>query len=276
MKSKNDNLKVGFRHPGDVYAASIKRIVPLQIWSGVKLQRHTSRGLSVFERFTVEALLQLGTCRADELSEITGIEESLAAWWLDGAELTGLASRVGERKYMANIEQCIEAASSGAVIGVATDEITVAWLPISNDFIALGQGDELVRTLNRVRPVASYPLPEPDSGILRADLLNSGLPKGCIYGAQEFSIIEFDSDGVRVEEAIPSYLMEVEIPSEESTDTQVVFYTELGGKKETGKKGRLSRSLARESCRIPLMQNTVSDLNCLSDSIFSTAVSDIE
>lgn len=276
MSSNNGNLKVGVTYPGDIYAASVKQIVPLQIWNGVKLQRHTSRGLSVFERFTIEALLQLGTCSAGELSEITGIEEGLSAWWLDGAELTGLANRIGEQRYAANIEQCIEAASSGAVMGVAADEITIAWFPVSNDFIALGQGDELVRTLSRVRPVASYPVPEQDSTALRSDLLNSALSKGCVYGVKGASIQEFDVDDVRIGEVIPSFLMEIELPDEGATDTQVVFYTESGGKKESGKKGKLSKSLIRESCRIPLMQNTTSDLRHLSDSIFSKAVFEIE
>lgn len=268
-------VNVAVKHPGDTYAASIKRVVPLQVWSGVKLQRRIDRGLSVFERFIIEALLKLGACDASEISTITGLEERLCAWWLDNAVYLGLANRVGDNKYSAIIDRCEKAASAGTCVGSTTDEVSILWLPVSNDFIILGQRENLVRTLSRVRPVASYPVEPSQIGRARSDLLNTALAAGQVYGAKGSSVVKFDDDDVNVSETTPAYLMEVEMPVRASTDVEATFYSELRGGKKASKNRQRSVSYVRKQCRIPTAERMMCEANELSDTVLSQAYPEI-
>jgi hypothetical protein len=242
--------------PGDtVGGAFLKQTVALQVWTDVLVTEEVSIGLSVFEKFTLECLLQLGTCRTEDLCEVVGIGSELARWWLDGVEAIGLARRTSESTFVPNIESCIDALASNSVQKQEETEKTMVWFPQTSELLVLNQQDTLLRTLSTIDPTTSFPLPDIFAGESRGDVAQNALKNSLLYGNGVSSIVAVQ-DTKKIDDTMcPAYQLEMDIAQVDSVFVKVnIFgYPARKGSRRQNEK----RDLVRESMHIPRLSKYV-------------------
>jgi hypothetical protein len=232
--------------------AFLTQTVPMQVWTGVVLTEEVSSGLSVFDRFTLECLIQLGTCRVEDLCEVIGIDNGLATWWLESVEMKGLANKLGEATFTPNIDLCVDALASNSIQMKTETEKTIVWFAQTSEMIVLSPQDTMIKTLSKVEPTARFPFPSSVGGTSRGELIGQSLEKGLLYGDAVHSIVEVSDSKTLDEDTCPAYQLEVNLDKIEDATTKVNIYGFPAIKGARAAKAK--RDMVRHSMTIPTLR----------------------
>ena len=230
-------------------SALLKKTVALQVWADVLVSEEVSVGLSVFDQFTLECLLQLDSCCAEDLCEVIGIDPELAQWWLDGVVNSGLARMADKSMYLPNMGLCVKALESKTIQKQDDSIKTMIWFPETGEILVLNQQDKLLVTLSRIEPIAGYPLSDKLVGANRGDLVRNSQNKSLLYGNASSSISAVNDTSKIDDRMCPAYLLELDIAKADSTAAKVNIYgypARRGSGRQTDK-----RDLIRKTIRIP-------------------------
>ena len=242
--------------PSDSTGGSVlKQTVALQVWTDVLVTEEVSIGLSVFEQFTLKCLLQLGECRTEDICEVIGIGPELARWWLDGVEPIGLARRTGESIFEPNIDSCIDALASNSVQKHEDTEKTMVWFPQTDELLVLQQHDTLLKTLSKIDPTTSFPLPDRLIGANRGDIVQNSLDNSHLYGNEASSIVAANDKREIDDRMCPAYQLEMNIAQVDGAAVIAHIYgypAQRGSRRQNEKRG-----LVRKPIHIPRLSKYV-------------------
>ncbi|MEV0392001.1 hypothetical protein [Polymorphospora rubra] len=187
------------------YAEITEALVPILTWPAVPVLKRVEHGLSVVERFVLEAALTLQGVRAEDITEITGIPTDIAFRMADRLRALGALDRVDD--------------TFEPVEPVTREVLTSQRLPeyhqANLQFMYLADTDELIAydsgpgtpdpPLVHLVPVACQaPVPAGLVGRSRATLLNERIAAGRVAGLPDWVHAAVDDD-VRMPETSPAY-----------------------------------------------------------------------
>ncbi|MEV0604772.1 hypothetical protein AB0I61_00150 [Polymorphospora rubra] len=177
------------------YAEITEALVPILIWPAVPVLKRVEHGLSVVERFVLEAALTLQGVRAEDITEITGIPTDIAFRVADRLRALGALDRVD------GTFEPIEPVTREVLTSQRLPEYHQANL----QFMYLADTDELIAydsgpgtpdpPLVHLVPVACQaPVPAGLVGRSRATLLNERIAAGRVAGLPDWVHAAVDDD----------------------------------------------------------------------------------
>jgi hypothetical protein len=235
----------------DEGGALLTQAVPIQIWTGVVITQEVITGLSVFERFTLECLVQLDTCGAEDICEVIGIDHGLAKRWLEIVEMKGLATRQDEATFIPNVGPCVEALAKNSIKERKEAEKTIAWFAQTSEMILLGPNDPMIRILSKVKPKARFEIPNSVAHVSRGSLIEQSLDKSLLYGDEAHSIIGVKDSTLLGEDTCAAYLLEINLDKINHTTVETNVYGHPA--KKEGQHGKNGNFMIRQPMSIPTL-----------------------
>ena len=178
--------------------------LPMVVLSGVKAVVQGRQSISMMERFVLEALLRLETLELHELQEIASIPPELGAWLLGSLRQRGLVRDAGAA-FAPDTGRCVAALESGELPVERLERRDLLWFPETDEVVALKSATEVLRTLRRLAPCGSWPMPLGWRGKTRAALLDEPLSARRFYGDAAADIVAIQDDTVVQGEQLPAY-----------------------------------------------------------------------
>lgn len=232
--------------------ALLTQTVPIQIWSGVVFTQEIITGLSVFERFTLECLLQLGTCGAEDICEVIGIDSGLAQRWLEIVESKGLATRLDEATFIPNVGLCVDALARNSIKEEKETEKTIAWFAQTSEMVVLSSKDPMIRILSTIKPKAGFEIPSTVADVSRGELIKQSLENSLLYGDEADSIIGVRDSTPLGDKPCPAYLLEINLnkTNHGPAETNIYGYPE----KNENQHGKTGIDMIMKSMSIPTLK----------------------
>lgn len=232
--------------------AYLTQTVPLVVWNNVALIQKANSGLTLFDRFTLECLLQLGTCDVEDLCEVLSIDEALSLWWLEMFEMRGMARRMGETTFAPNIDLCKEALTSNFIAEKNEVIKTILWFPQSGEMVVMNPQDAILKKLSKIDPFALFPFSDEVSSQTRSELIKRSLDQSLLYGSDADSIEEAIDRNRLDSKTCAAYLLEMDLDKigQDFADLNVYGFRSQRGEP----KRRESREIKRCSIRLPILR----------------------
>lgn len=197
--------------------------LPLAVWDGVCVRVNVRQGLTVMERFAIEALLALRDCDEADLEAIAGLPRELGSWVLTSLEHKGLAFRHPDLKYGPNTDECTKALASGSVVTQREEHRTVLCFPETEEFVVLAEGRTVTGRLREINPMGQFPLTDQFVNHPRSDILTRSLAEGRVYGEVIDGFSPTSDPQGPIDSSCPAYQVSFALARCESPTWQLTF-----------------------------------------------------
>lgn len=185
--------------------------LPLAIWDEVEITREVEIGLTLFERYVLECVLELGACTPLDLLQVASIPSELANWILMSLQQKGLVFRDGS-SVLPHAARCAGALKDQAVLTTRSEKACFLWLPESGEVILMGNPGGLLRRMRNLLPAGSFPLPADLRGQTRGRVIAQALRSGQMVGPDAGSLRGVKDDSP-LAQTIPAYHVRGQIPA---------------------------------------------------------------
>jgi hypothetical protein len=189
-----------------VTAEVTEMLLPMYGWSAPVTKRVRSV-LSEFERFTIEAAIELGEFTAADLAEITGLPPAIVERTIQRLTNAGVLvldpfDEAGgpQRQCRPDPVAAGRALEGAEVFEYRSDQMQFLYLPYTDELLALGR----TRRLPRVDSVLEPPMPEPHAGRERWRFLEERIEAGTVADLPA-DIVHAELESGRLPEACPAY-----------------------------------------------------------------------
>ncbi|WP_163507089.1 hypothetical protein [Fodinicola acaciae] len=180
----------------------VEAVVPILFWRApvTKLVAH---GLSVVERFVIEAALQLGVVTVADVVEVTGLPEHLVVRVMSHIAAVGVLEVVQrDRSYAVMRDRARESLAAEQLFESHPATLTLLYLPRTDDLVAFE--DAAVPLIHRITPVFSAPMPEDLHQTGRAAFLDRRIQLGAVEGLPDW-VHTVVADETPFPETCPAY-----------------------------------------------------------------------
>jgi hypothetical protein len=180
----------------------VEAVVPILFWQApvTKLIAH---GLSVVERFVIEAALQLGVVTVTDVAEVTGLPEHLVVRVISHIAAVGVLEVVErDRSYAVIRDKAQESLGAEQLFESHPATLTLLYLPRTDDLIAFE--DAAAPNIHRISPMFSAPMPEKMLEANRDDFLHQRIQEGSVEGLPDW-VHEVVADEAPFPKTCPAY-----------------------------------------------------------------------
>jgi hypothetical protein len=192
--------------PRDGVAQVVEALLPMLIWQA-PVTKVVSHGLSVVERFIIEAALDLGDVSVADVAEVTGLPRDLAARVTARVAGVGVLEPLPEGGGYRPVQPAAgEALASAELREFHRTHLTFLYLPTTEDLLAYPAGPRRAEPphVHRITPVYNAPLPDDVVGRPAAEFLDERIAAGTVPGLPDW-VFGAEPDEARMPETCPTY-----------------------------------------------------------------------
>ncbi|MEV0129608.1 hypothetical protein AB0H83_14270 [Dactylosporangium sp. NPDC050688] len=193
------------RLPKGATAEVVEALLPMHLWRAPVL-RLVTHGLSVVERFIIEAAVELRALTAQDVGAVTGLPTEITARVIAQLTAAGILSVRPDGAAEPVFPAATDTLERAELYELRETWLTFAYLPRTADLIAFdgGPGTAAAPQLNRLAPAFEAPMPADVAGRPAAEFLDERIRTGTVTGMPEW-LHAAVADGATLPATCPAY-----------------------------------------------------------------------